>query len=517
MSEIKKTWTFHWRPTSVQWRYGIAFVAFIISVSIRLALDVWLFSDRGFILFLPAILLVTFFAGLGPAILTSVLSAIALWYVFLPPFHSFELRIDAVVGLATFVFGSAIGIILVQWLRVLIDRAEVERSRSEVLAESIAADLRGVTRLNELGNLLVREGKDIDKCLGEILEVAIAIGDAKKGNVQLFDLDSNTLSLAAQRGFHDFFLKYFAEVRDDGSACAAAMQSRQQVIVEDVEISEIFAGHASQHVMLAEDARAVISTPLTSGSDILLGVISVHFDQPHRPTERQSRLMNLLARQAADYLERKRAEQIEEILIREVQHRSNNLLAVVQSIANKSLSGEHSLRDAKKAFEARLHALARTNLQLTKSNWSGVDLKEIARIELEPYGDRATFEGIDLIVNAQYAQNFSLAVHELATNAAKYGALSNETGRVIVSWTITAEERRNKLNFKWQEKGGPPVTEPERTGFGTSMMKAMFPNAHFTYAAGGLTCEIEALIEGNKLGSTKAANPEISRQLNVSS
>jgi len=227
--------------------------------------------------------------------------------------------------------------------------------------------------------------------------------------------------------------------------------------------------------------------------------------------------MNLLARQAADYLERKRAEQIEEILICEVQHRSNNLLAVVQSIANKSLSGEHSLRDAKKAFEARLHALARTNLQLTKSNWSGVDLKEIARIELELYGDRATFEGIDLIVNAQYAQNFSLAVHELATNAAKYGALSNETGRVIVSWTITAEERRNKLNFKWQEKGGPPVTEPERTGFGTSMMKAMFPNAHFTYAAGGLTCEIEALIEGNKLGSTKAANPEISRQLNVSS
>jgi len=70
----------------------------------------------------------------------------------------------------------------------------------------------------------------------------------------------------------------------------------------------------------------------------------VHFDQPHHPTEQQSRLMNLLARQAADYLERKRAEQIEEILIREVQHRSNNLLAVVQSIANKSLSGEYSRR-----------------------------------------------------------------------------------------------------------------------------------------------------------------------------
>jgi two-component sensor histidine kinase len=146
-------------------------------------------------------------------------------------------------------------------------------------------------------------------------------------------------------------------------------------------------------------------------------MISMHFDQPHRPSERptRTRLMNLLVRQAADYLERKRAEQIEEVLIREVQHRSNNLLAVVQSIANKSLSGEYPLTEAKKAFEARLHALARANGQLTKSNWSGVDLREIARFELEPFGGRAIVDGINLIVSAQYAQNFSLALHELAT------------------------------------------------------------------------------------------------------
>jgi two-component system, chemotaxis family, CheB/CheR fusion protein len=231
----------------------------------------------------------------------------------------------------------------------------------------------------------------------------------------------------------------------------------------------------------------------------------VHFDQPHRPTEQQSRLLNLLVRQAADYLERKRAEQIEEILIREVQHRSNNLLAVVQSIANKSLSGEYPLSVAKKAFEARLHALARANRQLTKSNWSGVDLKEIVRVELAPYGDRTKFDGIDLIVSAQHAQNFSLALHELATNAAKYGALSNEKGRVTVSWAITAEERSNRLTFKWQETGGPPATAPERSGFGTSLLKAMFANARFDYAVEGLTCEIEVLLDDSRLGTMSAA------------
>jgi two-component sensor histidine kinase len=77
------------------------------------------------------------------------------------------------------------------------------------------------------------------------------------------------------------------------------------------------------------------------------------------------------------------------------------------------------------------------------------------------------------------AQNFSLALHELATNAAKYGALSNETGKVTISWTITAEERSNRLNFKWQEKGGPPVTPPQRSGFGTSLLKAMFRERSF--------------------------------------
>jgi K+-sensing histidine kinase KdpD len=96
LPEIKKTLALRWRSTSAWWRYGIAVIAFVVSFSIRLALDVWLFSDRGFILFLPAILLVTFFAGLGPAILTSVLSGIALWYVFLPPFYSFELRLGSV-------------------------------------------------------------------------------------------------------------------------------------------------------------------------------------------------------------------------------------------------------------------------------------------------------------------------------------------------------------------------------------------------------------------------------------
>jgi two-component sensor histidine kinase len=391
-------------------RYGIALAAFLISFFLREALAPWLSSDRGIIVFLPAILFVTFSAGLGPGLLTTLLSGIALWYVFLPPHYSFAFSLDTAVGLATFAFGSVAGVALVHLLEIATARAKAEQERSAELAASVTADLAGMTQLNNLSSLLVREGKDLKTCLNHALETAIAITNADKGNVQLFDGNAVALTIAAHRGFEDKFLKFFELVRSDNTACAEAMRSAKRVIVEDVTRSEIFAAADSSLKVLADaGVRAVISTPLTSGDGGLLGMISVHFMAPHRPAERELGLMDLLARQTADYLERKRAEEVEQYLVREVQHRSNNLLAVIQAIAHRSLSGEYSLADAKAAFEARLQALARANRQLTRSSWSGVDLTDLARLELEPFGDRSTIRGINIILDAQHAQNFTLA------------------------------------------------------------------------------------------------------------
>ena len=116
------------------------------------------------------------------------------------------------------------------------------------------------------------------------------------------------------------------------AACAAAMRSRERIVVEDVTSNEMFAGQPSQAVLIDAGVRAVISTPLASSTGALLGMISVHFCRPPRPREQDLRLLDLMARQTADYLERKRAEEIEETLIREVQHRSNiSLLSFRQS------------------------------------------------------------------------------------------------------------------------------------------------------------------------------------------
>ena len=185
------------------------------------------------------------------------------------------------------------------------------------------------------------------------------------------------------------------------------------------------------------------------------------------------------------------------------------MLAIIQAIAHRSFSGERSSSEAGKAFEARLQALARANQELIKSNWAGVSLKEIVRLELEAFAKRTLVEGTDIRIGPQLAQNFSLALHELATNAAKYGALSDQNGKVGIYWTVVRDGESSRLKLKWQETGGPQVAQPTRQGFGTTLLRAVFPDARFDYAVKGLNCEIDVLLktdEPDAVGSFSFAN-----------
>ena len=356
----------------------------------------------------------------------------------------------------------------------------------------VDTELNNTRRLNQLSTLLVGERNGFEDCLTEITKTAIAILEADKGNLQLFDAASGSLIIAAQQGFQEDFLKFFASVPGNDAACGAAMRTAKQIIVDDVLTSEIFVGQPAQKMLLDAGVRAVVSTPLMSSKERSLGMLSTHFTRPRHPSERQLQLINILARQAADYLERKQAERTHQTILSELQHRSNNLLTVVQSIAQRSLGGDHySLAEAKEAFEARLHALARANRALLRSNWGGVDLNQLVHSELEAFSGRATIAGPSVVLTPQTAQNFTLVLHELATNSAKHGALSSNAGKITVSWTVKRSEPGFVLKFKWQESGGPSVAAPLRQGFGTKLLKAVFSEVQLEYPVDGLRCEID--------------------------
>ena len=182
------------------------------------------------------------------------------------------------------------------------------------ILEHSAADLKAMRRLNEVGTRCAQDGNDLNACLEEILKVAIEISGADKGNIELIEGASRRPNMIAHAGFDAASLDFFKD-ETALSAGGRAIDTQQRVIVEDVRQSALYAGNPSLQIMIDAGVRAVQSTPLISSAGHVLGVISTHFSTTRRPSEQELRLMDLLARQAADYLERKRVEKEREELL----------------------------------------------------------------------------------------------------------------------------------------------------------------------------------------------------------
>jgi PAS domain S-box-containing protein len=211
------------------------------------------------------------------------------------------------------------------WVASISDITERKQAEAEIAAlnKQLATDLAAMTRLQQLSTQLVQT-HEFGSLMGDILDVAVEIAGADMGNVQLFERATGALKIVAQRGFNAPFLEFFDTVDDAKSACGEAMQRGERVIVENVAASPIFAGTPAGEVMLAAGARAVQSTPLVSRSGRLVGMFSTHYCNSYHLTERQLALLDLLARQAADFIER---TQTEDLLL----HNEERLRAVVDT------------------------------------------------------------------------------------------------------------------------------------------------------------------------------------------
>ena len=186
----------------------------------------------------------------------------------------------------------------------------------------------------------------------------------------------------------------------------------------------------------------------------------------------------------------------QQLLLHELSHRVKNILAVVQALVRRTVSGERSVTDARDMLVQRLHALARVHDLLMQTDWQGASLKDIVAAELAPFAARIQAAGPDLTVDGSMVQTFALLLHELATNASKYGALSVPNGTVFITWSVTGAGDRQMFTFRWEERGGPSVTPPTRTGFGSSLLEAALPGDDVTprlaFEPDGLVYEIEA-------------------------
>jgi PAS domain S-box-containing protein len=211
-----------------------------------------------------------------------------------------------------------------------------------------------------------------------------------------------------------------------------------------------------------------------------------------------------------DISERKRAERRRQLLINELNHRVKNTLATVQSIVAQSLKNASSPEQARDLVEARLHSLSRAHDVLTQESWEGADLREIVAQALKPFrahpGERFLIDVPEVRVPPALALTLSLVLHELSTNAVKYGALSSSTGIVRINCTKEQEAELVRIKLSWREEGGPPLAGPKRRGFGSRLIERSFGegsggSAQLSFLPTGCLCVLEVQFRQQQKGA----------------
>jgi two-component sensor histidine kinase len=271
-----------------------------------------------------------------------------------------------------------------------------------------------------------------------------------------------------------------------------ARMIREHPRFEQTAIIFISAIHLSELDSLkGYEMGAVDYVPVPVVPGVLRAKVRVFVDL-YRKTRELARLNNELEdRVSKRTAELESAIAYQELLAREVDHRARNALAVIQAIV--SLTPQTSSNEFARAIEGRIRAMARAHTLLSQSRWLGADLMRLMNEELEPYrsGERVAIEGASVLIKPAVAQSLALVIHELATNAAKYGALCREQGKLSVAWTLTAE----MLILHWIEQNGARLTKPERTGFGTkvvaSSIKALEGELEYEWRENGLHCTLK--------------------------
>jgi PAS domain S-box-containing protein len=241
---------------------------------------------------------------------------------------------------------------------------------------------------------------------------------------------------------------------------------------------------------------------------------SVSYDADGHPTR--------VAGVSIDVTERKGAEERQRVLVAELDHRVKNALATVSCIVSHTGVGNRSVADFVAALEGRLRSMAATHELLGALYWRGVSLKELVRRELAPYAARNNTEvsGDEVFLRAEAGQAMAMVLHELATNAAKYGALSTKEGRVSIrsDQRLNGRGHRPPLVFEWRESGGPPVVAPNNPGYGTSTIRDLIPyefggTVALVFAQEGIRCRVELpanwLSSGRELVSDAPEVPDL--------
>ena len=221
----------------------------------------------------------------------------------------------------------------------------------------------------------------------------------------------------------------------------------------------------------AEDVRQVFSSGQSMERNVALEGASAHYLARMVPYRSENKVDGVVAT-FIDVTKMTQAEAHQRVLIAELNHRVKNMLSVVLALAEQTMRSAATMEDFRDSFSARVQAMARSHELLSRENWTEGALEELVRLQLAPFGlDRITVKGQPLRLKPKQALSAGMVLHELATNAGKYGALSVPAGRVVLEWHVTNQDDGWFTMIEWREEGGPPAQPPEHPGFGLRLVE----------------------------------------------
>ena len=322
--------------------------------------------------------------------------------------------------------------------------------------------------------------------------IARALGCAR-ASILMFD-DASVMRFVAWRGLSENYRRAV----EGHSPWTADVRDPAPIVINDIDQSDL--EPALKATVKAEGIDALAFVPLVANG-ALAGKFMAYCGVANAFSDGDIELAVTIARQLGFAIERMRADEQRELVLQESRHRIKNSLATVLAVAGQTLKLTPARE--REAFLARLRALAEAHDSLTTKSWNRAPLQDLVDRALRPFQttspDRLVGSGPDVAVSAAHSTMLSLCLHELATNAAKYGALSNGSGRVKVTWKVAGGDSNRKVVVRWQETGGPPVSPPQRKGFGSLLIERSFgakTDGAFQFRPKGLTCSFKVPLDG---------------------
>jgi two-component sensor histidine kinase len=487
-------------------RSTTAFALVIVSTVAALALrEVLGYISPGippFATFFASILGTAILAGYAAGIATAALGLAAAWWAFA---GSVPAAFTS-TGLALYILTS-LAIVWISgqyrtFLRKLQDK-EAASKRQLALTAAENSALAQIASEAPLSDTLDKLARSVE---------AYSQG-SMQASILLLDADGERLRHGAAPSLPSAYTQAIdgQPIGPAAGSCGTAAFRNQPVYVTDIDRDPLWASY--RELALTHGLKACWSTPIPSKTNSVLGTFALYHHEPRPPTLYEKEIVGLLTRIAALAIEQDRELRQRQVLLHELAHRVKNTLAVVHSIASSTLRS-HTDTHYYKTFEDRLIALSKAQDLLTQASWSTVDLHElITAVAIAPFATdpaRFRFEGPRTRLPARLAAPFALSLHELCTNASKYGALTRDDGRILIEWGYAGgENAERKFYFRWAEIGGPAVQQPSRRGFGTRMITEAFSSefggtANIDYRPHGLVCEI--CLSAEKLSSADRRN-----------